>query len=305
MLTHYTTQLGPVAIHYVTDGPESGPVVMLLHGFPDCWETWRHQMPALAAAGYRVVAPDLRGYNLSAKPSGVEAYRPSRVAGDVVALIRHLGASRVTLVGHDWGGIVAWYVTAAQPSLVARLAVLNAPHPRAFARELYSPLQLLRSWYVFFFQIPRLPEALLRARRFAILRHLFRTDPRRAGAFGDEDIERAIEAAAQPGALEAMVNYYRAMVRYPDTALGRATRDITTRTMVIWGEHDRYLDEGLLDGLERWVPWLRVERLPDASIWAGVRQTVFRRCLWKRSRSCNLGKSVEYCAVRTVFIFLS
>src|SRR5579884_3024966 len=159
--THRHASVNGVRLHYVEAG--RGPLVVLLHGFPEFWYSWRHQIPALAAAGFRVLAPDLRGYNESDKPPGVAAYGLERVAGDVAALVRHAGERRAAVVGHDWGGGIAWWLAMHRPDVVGRLAVLNAPHPAAFRRELRTPGQLLRSWYVFFFQLPALPEWLFRA----------------------------------------------------------------------------------------------------------------------------------------------
>jgi pimeloyl-ACP methyl ester carboxylesterase len=245
-----------------------GPLIVLLHGFPDFWFGWRHQIPALAAAGFRVVAPDMRGYNLSAKPPGVRAYRLELLADDVAGLIRHLGVARAVVVGHDWGGVIAAYLATRWPEVVDGLVMMNAPHPAAFWRELRTPSQLRRSWYVLFFQLPWLPEATIRARDFRFIRRLFRTDPARPGAFSDDDIERYVEAAAQPGALTAMVNYYRAALRRsPGRLLRQVRRIIDVPTLVIWGERDRYLGPRMTRGLERWMPKARIERIADASHW--------------------------------------
>jgi pimeloyl-ACP methyl ester carboxylesterase len=155
-----------IRLHYVEAG--TGPLVLLLHGFPEFWGSWRHQIPALADAGFRVLAPDLRGYNLSSKPAGVESYRVAELVGDVVGLIRHAGEERATVVGHDWGGAIAWATAMRRGERIHRLIILNAPHPAAYLRELRRPGQLLRSWYVFFFQLPLLPECLVRARDYAL-----------------------------------------------------------------------------------------------------------------------------------------
>ena len=150
-----------VRLHHVSAG--RGPLVLLLHGFPDFWYGWRRQLPALAAAGFRAVAPDLRGYNLSERPARVADYRIERLADDVAALVRALGADRAHVVGHDWGGLIAWQLAMRHPQVVDRLAILNAPHPARFRRLLLDPRQGLRSWYVAFFQLPWLPERVLGA----------------------------------------------------------------------------------------------------------------------------------------------
>ncbi len=259
----YATVSG-LRLHYVEAG--RGPLVLLLHGFPEFWYAWRHQIPALASAGFRVLAPDLRGYNDSGKPPGVEAYRLDLLAGDVAGLIAHAGAVRAHVVGHDWGGVVAWWLAMHRPGVVDRLAILNAPHPAAFLRELRTPGQLLRSWYALFFQLPALPELLFRAGDHALLERILRRQPLRPGAFTEEDIRRYKEALSQPGALTAALNYYRAAFRHRRED-SRAIRPVGAPTLLIWGERDRYLGVRLTEGLEGWVPGIRVERLPQASHW--------------------------------------
>jgi pimeloyl-ACP methyl ester carboxylesterase len=262
-LRHREAALG-VRLHYVEVG--DGPPVVLLHGFPECWYCWRHQIGPLADAGFRVLAPDMRGYNESDKPRGVRNYRLPLLVQDVIGLIRHAGADRAAIVGHDWGGVIAWSVAMAHPEVVERLAVLNAPHPLAYWRELANPVQLLRSWYVLFFQLPWLPEWVIRAGDFALLERAFRREPVRRDAFTEADVRFYKEALRKPGALTAMVNYYRAMLRHPGDM--PAARQITAPTLLIWGERDRYLVPDLSRGLTRYVQTLRVERLPDCSHWA-------------------------------------
>lgn len=263
--THHEAEVNGVRLHWVEAG--AGPVVLLLHGFPDFWLSWRRQIPALAEAGFRAVAPDLRGYNLSAKPRGVAAYHVEELAKDVAALASHLGAPRVSVVGHDWGGAVAWNLPRYYPDLVERLVVLNSPHPAAFRRELGTLSQLRRSWYVFFFQLPWLPEALLRASRAGFVKRVLRDDPVRPDAFTREEIERFREAILLPGALTSALNYYRAVFRPRTARLGFRSRRVGCPTLVVWGERDRYLGPGLLEGLDRWVTDLTVERIPEASHW--------------------------------------
>ena len=254
-----------VRLHWVEAG--TGPLVVLLHGFPEFHYSWRHQIPALAGAGFRVAAPDLRGYNLSEKPPGVAPYGIAHLTADIAALIAHLGEPRAVVVGHDWGGAVAWHLAATRPEFVERLAVLNCPHPAALARDLFRPRQLRRSWYVFAFQIPWLPERLFRAGNYALLRRTLRREPTRPGAFTDADIERYVEAAARPGSTTATINYYRAAARRrPRTMLGDHS-SIVAPTLLIWGERDAHLGLHFAEGLDRWVPGIRVERIPDASHW--------------------------------------
>jgi epoxide hydrolase 4 len=263
-LRHGYAELSEVRLHYVEAG--EGRLVVLLHGFPEFWYGWRAQIPALAAAGFRVVAPDMRGYNLSSRPAGVAAYEMSRLANDVRELIAERGAERAMLVGHDWGGAVAWATAAAHPEVVERLAVLNLPHPRRLLRGLRTPRQLRKSWYMFLFQVPWLPERLIGLNRWRFVRDLFAHDAR-PGAFTVTDIERYVEAWSRPGAATATINYYRAAFRQtPRTATGGG-RPVTAPTLVIWGERDRHLGAELAEPEHRDVPNLvGVERL-DASHW--------------------------------------
>jgi pimeloyl-ACP methyl ester carboxylesterase len=262
---HREAVVNGVRLHYVEAG--AGPLVVLLHGFPEFWYSWRHQIPVLAAAGFRVLAPDLRGYNLSDKPAGVEDYRVEELTADVAGLIAHAGGRRAAVVGHDWGGVVAWHLPVHHPDSVGRLAVLNAPHPAAYGRELRRLGQLLRSWYVFFIQLPLLPEALFRTGDYAALGRVLRREPVRPAAFSDEDVERYKEAFRRPGALTAALNYYRAAFRQGRIGAARRFPAVNVPTLLLWGDRDRYLSPRLAEGLGPWVPDLRVERFPDASHW--------------------------------------
>jgi epoxide hydrolase 4 len=257
--------LAEARLHYVEAG--EGPLVVLLHGFPEFWFGWRFQIPALAEAGFRVVAPDMRGYNVSSRPAGVAAYDIDRLAADVRDLIRERGSSRAFLVGHDWGGAVAWTTAINHPDVVERLAVLNVPHPRRMLHGLRRPRQLLRSWYVFFFQLPWLPERVLRAGGWRALRTGL-GEATRPDAFSPQDVERYVEAWSQPGAATAMLNYYRAVFRQTPKRAEARIRPLEAPTLVIWGERDRHLGAELAEPDGADVPNLeRVVRLPDASHW--------------------------------------
>ncbi len=262
---HREAKVNGVRLHYVEAG--SGPLVLLLHGFPEFWYSWRHQIPALAAAGFHVLALDLRGYNLSDKPRGVSAYRIDTLLGDVLGLIDHVSAERAAIAGHDWGGVIAWHLAMHHPQKVEKLIILNAPHPAAYRRELQSWTQLLKSWYIFFFQLPSLPEQLLSAGDFAWLERLLRHQPVHPQAFGSEDVRRYKQALAQPGALTAALNYYRAFLRYRAKGTVREDVSINVPVLLLWGERDSYLSLRLTEGLSAWVPNLRVVRFPDVSHW--------------------------------------
>ncbi len=255
--------LGDVQLHYVEAG--KGPLVVLLHGFPEFWYGWRLQILPLAAAGFRVVVPDMRGYNLSSRPGGIEAYGTDKLAADVLGLIHERGAESALLVGHDWGGTAAWVTAMNHPEVVDRLAILNAAHPRKLSQGLHHPGQLRKSWYFFFFALPDLPENVVEANRWHFFRHFLHDA---SPAYTPEDMERYIEAWSQPGAATGMINYYRSSVRTPPKRAEAALRPIDAPTLVIWGEDDHYLGEELAEPDHDDVPNLdRVERLPNASHW--------------------------------------
>jgi pimeloyl-ACP methyl ester carboxylesterase len=262
-VTHAYADVNGVRLHYAEAG--SGPLVLLLHGFPEFWYAWRRQIPALAFAGFRVVAPDMRGYGLSSKPPGRRSYSTDRLAGDVAGLIRHLGAERAHVVGHDWGGVVAYTAAMEHPEVLDRLVILNVPHPTRMLEGLRTLRQLRKSWYIFAFQLPRLPEAAIRRGNFAVFKEGFRDEA--PGAFSDRDIELYEQAWEQHGAIAGMVNYYRASVRQSPRKSQQRLRPISAPTLVIWGERDKHLGAELAEPDRKWVPDLRVERLPEASHW--------------------------------------
>jgi pimeloyl-ACP methyl ester carboxylesterase len=251
--------VGQVRLHTAMYG--DGPPVVLLHGFPEYWYSWRHQMRALAAAGYRAIAPDMRGYHLSDKPRGVSQYRVEQLAADVVGLIRALNYDKVHLVAHDWGGVVAFYVAGLYPERVEKLVIMNAPHPAIFRRAMRTRAQRARSRYVLMFQVPFIPEWTVRRKHF--MQRLLRGWAVHNGAFTDLDIARFEEALAMPGAATAAIHYYRAALRYRAPSLPV----IHAPALVIWGEQDRALGAELLEGLDHYVPRVRIHRLPDASHW--------------------------------------
>jgi pimeloyl-ACP methyl ester carboxylesterase len=269
-LEHQFVETNGVRLHCAVDG--SGPLVILLHGFPECWYSWRHQIAALAPR-FRVVAPDLRGYNESDKPAGVAAYAMSELVADVAGLVEAFGERQAVIVGHDWGGAIAWTFAMERPEATRRLVVMNCPHPAIFSQHLRANTrQLARSWYMFFFQIPGLPETLLglggaRAVGDGIRRSLVRQD-----ALTEEDVRVLREAASRPGALHSAINYYRAAFRSPEARASwpewlrrfvhgdrpqpstRARLEdwpkIAAPTLVVWGENDVALGKELTLGME-------------------------------------------------------
>jgi pimeloyl-ACP methyl ester carboxylesterase len=267
-IEHRYLSIRGITLHCAVAG--EGPLVVLLHGFPECWYSWRHQIPALASR-FRVVAPDLRGYNESDKPHGVRAYELPELVADVEALIEALGERDAVIVGHDWGGALAWVFAMERPQRTRRLAVLNCPHPAVFAEALRAnPRQLLKSWYMFFFQIPWLPETLLGLNHAQGVGRAIRNSAVVQDAITDEDIRVLRDAASRPGALRSAINYYRAIFRAQGRAGSpawlqrlagwtnepppRRTRDdwprITAPTRLIWGEQDVALRKELTFGME-------------------------------------------------------
>lgn len=254
---------GGVRLHYVETG--EGPLVVLLHGFPEFWYSWRHQIAPLAQAGYHVVAPDMRGYDLSDKPQSWRAYDTGLLADDIAGLVRSFGEQSAIVVGHDWGAAVAYTVAMRHPDVVRRLAILNVPHPTRMLEGFKTLKQLRKSWYMFFFQIPRLPEHLIARDDFSFAKRSLRSDSK--DAFTDEDLERYVEAWSQPGALTGMINYYRAALRRSPGKTLALMKPIEAPTLVIWGMLDRHLGSELAEPAPEWVPNVRVERIAEATHW--------------------------------------
>jgi pimeloyl-ACP methyl ester carboxylesterase len=252
-LKHCFVELDEIRMHYVTQG--KGKLLLLLHGFPDFWYVWRFQIPALAKH-FRVVAPDLRGYNQTDKPDGVDKYNLNLLTSDVSGLIKALGENKAVVVGHDWGGAIAWSLAAFNPDMVEKLVVLNAPHPNAFtSRTKGMPRQLQKSWYVFFFQTPDIPELVLSRNNYSFLRNMLLNSFVKKEVMTDEDISAHVSAWSKPGALTAMINYYRANMNPAILFSERAVTfpKIKSPTLVIWGEQDVALSKDLIIGTDEFV----------------------------------------------------
>jgi pimeloyl-ACP methyl ester carboxylesterase len=235
-LTFRTIPTNGIRLHAVEAGPADGPLVIFLHGYPEFWYAWRKQIEPFAAAGFRVLAPDLRGYNLSDKPRGISSYRIDHVARDVVGLIDEAGRDKAFIAGHDWGGATAWWLGMAHPDRVEKLGLLNIPHPEVARHHiLKNPKQRRRSWYIFFFQLPWLPERAFKSRNFTFAAKSLRGSARR-GTFTDEDLAFYKEAWSQPGAARAMLNWYRAAPWSPLSKL--PSRRVTVPTLLLWGAKD-------------------------------------------------------------------
>lgn len=231
-MDHQYIETNGIRLHVLQDGPKDAPLVILLHGFPDFSYGWRHQIPYLASAGYRVWAPDQRGYNLSDKPNGLASYYLDVLAADVVGLIDAAGQKQVFLVGHDWGGSIAWWVATKYPDRLSKMVILNIPNRAAKIRLRGNFTQLLKLWYVLFFQIPWLSEFLSSIQNWNLLVQMLKNSSR-PGTFTDSDLDRYRQAWSQPKAFTSMLNWYRAGLRKLPTP--PVNPRITVPTLLIWG----------------------------------------------------------------------
>ena len=263
-LEHLTFHNGAIQLHAVTAGPPDGPLVVLLHGFPEFWYSWHKQIEPLAAAGFRVIVPDQRGYNLSSKPCGIANYALSHLTSDVLAIADQLNAEKFFLAGHDWGAAVAWSVALLHPQRIAKLAILNVPHPSVMRRYLNTNRrQFRRSWYMFFFQLPFLPEAAFAAFNYRLgVRSLARSS--RPNTFSPEDLAQYRSAWSQPHALTSMINWYRAAfrhrIKFPDSTVHVPTR-------ILWGERDAFLLSAMAHDSLRYCDSAELYTFANASHW--------------------------------------
>jgi pimeloyl-ACP methyl ester carboxylesterase len=264
---HAFLEANGVRFHHAEQG--QGPLVILLHGFPECWYSWRAQLPALAAAGFRAVAPDMRGYNLTDKPAG--GYNIEQLTDDVAAIAAALGDEHAHVVGHDWGGIVAWQLAWRRPEFVRSLVVMNAPHPAAFVRYLRGNVrQMLKSSYMFLFQIPGLPERILTRKGAAAVAAAFRRNACRPGVFSPDDLDVYRDAMLRPGAARCTLAYYRQAIRQGPRAWPKSP--VVVPTLVLWGEDDPVLQAGVNDRLGDWVNDLTFRPIADCGHWTQQEQ---------------------------------
>jgi len=262
---HHEVLTNGIRLHVVVAGPPDGRLVILLHGFPEFWYGWRHQIKYLADCGYRVWAPDLRGYNLSAKPHGLDAYNLDILTRDVLGLIDAAGRDRAFAVGHDWGGAIAWWLAAKYPERLGRLVVINCPHGAVLRKHLRTNrTQQRRSWYMFFFQLPWIPELVVRRAQWRMLTRMMQGSAR-PGTFTDSELELYRKAWSQPGAFTAMLIWYRAMFRRPPSPPPR--RPIAVPTLLIWGLRDRFLGREMVKPSIDLTADGRVALIEEATHW--------------------------------------
>src|SRR5271169_957786 len=254
-----------VRLHAVAAGPKDGPLVILLHGFPEFWYSWRKQIGPLADAGFRVVAPDQRGYNVSSKPLLIADYSVGKLVKDVIAIADQLGREKFFLAGHDWGAGVAWATALQYPQRLRKLAILNVPHPAVFLRNLRSnPRQMLRSWYMAFFQIPRLPEWRFSSNNFAGGAKAL-VGSSRPRTFTTEDLEHYRQAWAIPGTITAMLNWYRAFFRAKPPLPSDMQVHVPTR--ILWGQRDMFLLPEMAQQSVKYCDSAELTYFPDATHW--------------------------------------
>lgn len=246
---------------------EGEKFALLLHGFPESKFSWRFQMPLLARLGYRVWAPNLRGYGRTSRPTAVSDYHIDRLVEDVAGLIDAAGAKETLLIAHDWGAIVAWHCAIRKVRPLSGLVIMNVPHPACFVRTLSTWSQIRKSWYMFFFQLPWLPERILAARGAEAIGRAFTDMAVDKSRFPAPVVDEYRRTAREPGALRAMVNYYRAAMRADRHVMNPAPGTVDARTLMIWGEEDTALDKATTHGTEAYVKDLTLRYLPGVSHW--------------------------------------
>lgn len=251
----------------VAEAGSGDRLALCLHGFPELNYSWRYQMPLLAELGWRVWAPNMRGYGRSSRPKGVAAYHMDHLLADVAGLIDAAGAREVMLLAHDWGALIAWYFAIRRVRPLTRLVIMNVPHPSCFARELRHWHQLSKSWYIFFFQLPWLPEFMLGRNGAEGVRRAIRGMAMDRSRFPDEVLDVYARAAAEPGALTAMINYYRALFRAGPAFTNPQPGTVDVPTLMIWGEADTALDISTTRGTDAYVRKLTLRTLPGVSHW--------------------------------------
>jgi len=253
-----------IRLHTRQAGPDDGPLVIVLHGFPEFWEGWHRQIEPLAAAGYRVIVPDQRGYNRSDKPDGVASYHIAELAADVIGLIDDAGRETAAVAGHDWGAAVAWWLALSYPARINSLTTVNVPHPTVMEDTLLSSLsQLRKSWYMFAFQLPVLPETIATANNCRALQRGL-TESSRPGTFSATDLKRYREAWTQPGAVTAMINWYRAMGRYRPRP---PQQQVSVPTLVMWGQQDEFLEPSMAEESLAYCDDAELVTFPSATHW--------------------------------------
>lgn len=291
-MEHFFITHQDIQLELRATGPQDGELIILLHGFPENWSTWRHQIQPLADAGYRVLVPNMRGYGQSSKPADFRRYRLDELITDIEAIRQYAGAERFHLAGHDWGAAVAWWYALHHEQHLASLSILNVPHPLAFLNTLKrSPLQMLKSWYIFYFQLPLLPQLTMRIGNGAVLRRILQASSN-PGSYSAEDFRLLGESWQQPGCMKAMVNYYRAMLRC--LRMPQGDGQLSLPVQILWGEQDIALSLGMAHDSMSFLRRGTLTTFPDATHWLAhdkpqdVSAALIRHCASHSAKDPNV-----------------
>jgi pimeloyl-ACP methyl ester carboxylesterase len=254
-----------IKLHVMESGPKDGPMILFLHGFPEFWYAWRKQLPYFAGKGYLVVAPDQRGYNLSDKPEGIAAYKIDELAKDIIGLLDAYGRKQISLVGHDWGASVSWWLALKYPERIQKLVILNVPHPKVMAKNVFTNVeQMKKSWYIFYFQLPGAVDKLAASTNYEWVLNMI-TSSANPGAFTPAELEEYRKAFAQPGAFTAMVNWYRAMIQTKQEP--PKSFDVTVPMILMWGKNDIAMLTELADKSMPYCKQGKLIKFPKVSHW--------------------------------------
>lgn len=254
--------------HIKTAGDEAGELVVLLHGFPEFWYGWRYQIDALTDAGYRVIVPDQRGYNKSDKPEGVDEYHIDKLIDDVAEIIDHYNKNRAIVIGHDWGGAVGWHLASTRPALVEKFIAINIPHPAVMTEVMKRhPVQMFRSLYMLFFQVPGVPEKFLSFHHFKMMKRALKQTSNKH-TFSAADLDEYENAWAEKGALTAMLNWYRAA----PAGLKSLKKNVGVPVKIIWGTGDRFLSKTLAKASFKLSEDGEIAWIEDATHWVNHEQ---------------------------------
>lgn len=262
-----------IELHVAISRPEDGDLVILLHGFPEFWFSWRKQIGALAAEGYRVVVPDQRGYNKSWKPRGRRAFEINQLQKDVIGLIGHFGREAAAIIGHDWGGAVAWHLAGTHPHMVRCMVIINMPHPSIFPKVMLKrPLQWLRSSYILFYQLPKVPEKILSSSNFRMMEKALQYTSRR-GTFTQDELTAYKSSWGEPKALESMLNWYRAVPASWKEIVKNMRINVPSK--IIWGTGDQFLSKQLAEESLKFIDSESIIWVEDATHWVHQEQPEF------------------------------
>ncbi|MCB1180370.1 MAG: alpha/beta hydrolase [Leptospiraceae bacterium] len=265
LFEHEYVRTNGVNLHIVKKG--NGPLIIFLHGFPEFWYSYRHQLLDFSK-DFTAVAIDNRGYNESDKPVGVDSYRLEELVKDVKGIIEYLGFEKCTLVAHDLGGIIAWQLAYSHPEILDNLIILNCPHPMKYSRELKNPTQIFKSWYIYFFQLPIIPEFLISINNFQGIEEIFLKITEAKHKFEKSDLEKYRKMASKENGITSMLNYYRNVFKFlPLLEKSNMNKKLNVPTLIIWGEDDKVLSKSLTYDMGEFLSNFEIKYIPDCSHW--------------------------------------